>query len=107
MWIFRMLLLLVLVIIVTGFAMLNSAQRATITLGTESLTFRDIPLVLLLFEAFVLGAVVWFIVSIGHEVVLRRTIRRQKREIMDLGGEISGLREISLEDIEDEEEPGS
>ncbi len=106
MWIFRMLLLLVLVVIVTGFAMLNSAQRATITLGTESLTFRDIPLVLLLFEAFVLGAVVWFLVSIGHEVTLRRIIRRQKREIMDLGGEISGLREISLEDIDDGEEPG-
>ena len=107
MWVFRMLLLLVLVIIVTGFAMLNSAERVTITLGTESLTFRDIPLVLLLFEAFVLGAVVWFLVSIGHEVGLRRIIRRQKREIMDLGGEISGLREISLEDIDDEETPGS
>jgi len=106
MWVFRMLLLLVLVIIVTGFAMLNSAQRATITLGTESLTFRDIPLVLLLFEAFVLGAVVWFLVSIGHEVVLRKIIRKQKREIMDLGGEISGLREISLEEIDDEEELG-
>jgi len=106
MWVFRMLLLLVLVVIVTGFAMLNSAQRATITLGTESLTFRDIPLVLLLFEAFVLGAVIWFLVSIGHEVTLRRIIRKQKREIMDLGSEISGLREISLEDIDDGDGPG-
>ena len=107
MWVFRMLLLLVLVIIVTGSAMLNSAESVKITLGTESLTFTDIPLVLLLFEAFVLGAVVWFLVSIGHEVGLRRIIRQQKREIMDLGGEISGLREISLEDIDDEEAPGS
>ena len=107
MWIFRMLLLLVLVVIVTGFAMLNSAQRATITLGTESLTFPDVPLVLLLFEAFVLGAVVWFFISISHEVVLRRIIRKQKREIADLNSEISGLREISLEDIDDEGEPGA
>jgi len=105
MWVFRMLLLLVLVVIVTGFAMLNSAQRATVTLGTDSLTFRDIPLVLLLFEAFVLGAVVWFFVSIGHEVGLRRIIRKQKREIMDLSGEISGLRQISLDEIEDVDEP--
>ena len=103
MWVFRMLLLLVLVVIVTGFAMLNSAQRATVTLGTESLTFRGVPLVLLLFEAFVLGAVVWFFISIAHEVVLRRIIRKQKREITDLNSEIAGLRQISLEEIEDED----
>ncbi len=106
MWVFRMLLLLILVIVVTGFAMLNSAERSTITLGTESLTFRDIPLVLLLFEAFVLGAVVWFFISISHEVGLRRIIRKQKREISDLNSEIAGVRQISLEEIEDGEEFG-
>lgn len=100
MWILRMLLILVLVVAVTGFAMLNSAERATVSLGTA--TFYDVPLVILLFEAFVLGAVVWFLVSVFHEVTLRRAIRRQRREIADLTQEISGLRNISLEHIEDE-----
>lgn len=100
-WILRMLLILVLVIAVTGFAMMNSAERATVSLGT--MAFYDVPLVILLFEAFVLGAVVWFLVSIFHEVTLRRMIRRQKREISDLTQEISGLRNMSLEDIEDDE----
>lgn len=100
MWIFRMLLILVLVVVVTWFAMLNSSERATVTLGLEKLTFYDVPLVLLLFEAFVLGAIVWFLVSIFHEVTLRTTIRKHKRQIADLNQEIRGLRSISLDGIE-------
>ena len=97
-----MLLTLVLVVIVTGFAMLNSAERATVTLWPRTLVFFDVPLVLLLFEAFVIGAVVWFIVSIFHEVGLRRQIRRLKRENSDLNQEIAGLHSISLQEIEGE-----
>jgi len=97
-----MLLTLVLVVIVTGFAMLNSAERATVTLWPRTMVFFDVPLVLLLFEAFVIGAVVWFIVSIFHEVGLRRQIRKLKRENSDLNQEIAGLHSISLQEIEGE-----
>ena len=86
--------------VVTGFAMLNSAERATVTLWPRAVVFFEVPLVLLLFEAFVMGAVVWFIVSIFHEVGLRRTIRKLKRENADLGQEIAGLHSISLQEIE-------
>ena len=95
-----MLLFLVLVVVVTGFAMLNSSESATVQLWPGALVFYDVPLVLLLFEAFVLGAVVWFIVSIFHEVSLRASIRRLKRENADLQQEIGGLRSISLDEIE-------
>lgn len=97
-----MLLFLVLVVVVTGFAMLNSSESASVQLWPGSLVFYDVPLVLLLFEAFVLGAVVWFIVSIFHEFSLRAAIRRLKRENADLNQEISGLRSISLDEIETE-----
>ena len=102
MWVVRMLLTLVLVVVVTGFAMLNSAERATVTLWPRTLVFYEVPLVLLLFEAFVLGAVVWFIVSVFHEIGLRRTIRKLKRENTDLNQEIAGLHSISLSEIEHE-----
>jgi uncharacterized integral membrane protein len=95
-----MLLTLVLVVIVTGFAMLNNAERATVTLWPRTVVFFEVPLVLLLFEAFVLGAVVWFVVSIFHEIVLRRQIRKLKRENSDLNQEIAGLHSISLQEIE-------
>ena len=95
-----MLLTLVLVVIVTGFAMLNNAERATVTLWPRTVVFFEVPLVLLLFEAFVLGAVLWFVVSIFHEIVLRRQIRRLKRENSDLNQEIAGLHSISLQEIE-------
>ncbi len=95
-----MLLTLVLVVIVTGFAMLNNAERATVTLWPRTVVFFEVPLVLLLFEAFVLGAVLWFVVSIFHEIVLRRQIRKLKRENSDLNQEIAGLHSISLQEIE-------
>ena len=95
-----MLLTLVLVVIVTGFAMLNNAERATVTLWPRTVVFFEVPLVLLLFEAFVLGAVVWFVVSIFHEIALRRQIRKLKRENSDLNQEIAGLHSISLQEIE-------
>ncbi len=100
MWVVRMLLTLVLVVIVTGFAMLNNAERATVTLWPRTVVFFEVPLVLLLFEAFVLGAVVWFVVSVFHEIALRRQIRKLKRENSDLNQEIAGLHSISLQDIE-------
>ena len=102
MWVLRMLLLLVLVVAVTGFAMLNSSERASVVVWPGSVAFYDVPLVLLLFEAFVLGAIVWFVVSIFHEVSLRGVIRRLKRENADLNQEIAGLRSISLDEIEEE-----
>ncbi len=100
MWVFRMLLTLVLVVMVTGFAMLNSGEHATVTLWPRTLVFFEVPLVLLLFEALVLGAVVWFVVSIFHEIGLRRQIRKLKRENSDLNQEIAGLHSISLQEIE-------
>ncbi len=100
MWVVRMLLTLVLVVIVTGFAMQNSGEHATVTLWQKTLVFYEVPLVLLLFEAFVLGAVVWFVVSIFHEIALRRQIRKLKRENSDLNQEIAGLHSISLQEIE-------
>ena len=112
MWVVRMLLTLVLVVIVTGFAMLNSGETANVTLWPKTLEFYQVPLVLLLFEAFVLGAVVWFVVSIFHEIALRRQIRKLKRENSDLNQEIAGLHSISLQEIEghaardDTSEPG-
>ena len=105
MWVVRMLLTLVLVVIVTGFAMQNSGEHATVTLWQKTIVFYEVPLVLLLFEAFVLGAVVWFVVSIFHEIALRRQIRKLKRENSDLNQEIAGLHSISLREIEGQAPP--
>jgi uncharacterized integral membrane protein len=103
-WVIRMLLFLILVVAVTGFAMLNSDASATVKLW-PGVIFYDVPLVLLLFEAFVIGAIVWFVVSIFHEVTLRAAVRKLKRENADLHQEIAGLRNISLDEIDREEPP--
>jgi len=101
-WVVRMLVTLLVVIVVAVFAIFNVTEQATVTLWPETVIFYQVPLVLLLFEAFVLGAVVWFIVSIFHEVGLRRQIRKLKHENSDLNQEIAGLHSISLQEIEGE-----
>jgi uncharacterized integral membrane protein len=103
-WIVRMLLFLVLVVAVTGFAMLNSDASATVKVW-PNVVFYDVPLVLLLFEAFVVGALVWFVVSIFHEITLRAAMRKIKRENADLQQEIAGLKSISLDEIDRDEAP--
>jgi uncharacterized integral membrane protein len=95
-----MLVALIVVVVVALFAIFNTAEHADVTLWPGVLQFYHVPLVLLLFEAFVLGAVVWFVVSIFHEVSLRNQIRRLKRENSDLNQEIAGLHSISLQEIE-------
>ena len=102
MWVVRMLVTLIVVVVVAVFAIFNVTEHANVTLWPETVVFYNVPLVLLLFEAFVLGAVVWFVVSIFHEVGLRRQIRRLKRENADLNQEIAGLHSISLQEIEGE-----
>ncbi len=104
MWAVRMLLLLLVVVLVTGFSALNADQTVSVSLGT--IAYHNVSLILLMWEAFILGAVVWFLVSIFHEIQLRRRIREQRREISDLHSEIAGLRQMSLDEIEEDDTEG-
>lgn len=101
MWILKTLLFLVFLVAVTYFVMLNGSTWADVRL-TDSGAPHEVHLVFLLFQAFVIGAVAWFFVTVSHEITFRRAIRKLKQENADLLQEIGGLRSISLDDIETE-----
>jgi len=100
-WILKTLLFLVFLVAVTYFVTLNGSTWVDVKL-TDTGVPHEVHLVFLLFQAFVIGAVVWFIVTVSHEITFRRAIRKLKQENSDLLQEIAGLRSISLDGIETE-----
>ena len=102
MWIFRLLLIAVIMILVLGFALQNLEQRTVVRFYRwES---AELPLILFLFEAFVVGLIVWFLVAIFHDLQLRSEIRRIRKENKKLRSELTALRNLPLEEEESAEE---
>jgi len=100
-WILKTLLFLVFLIAVTYFVILNGATWVEVRLA-DSAPAHEVHLVFLLFQAFVIGAIVWFLVTVSHEITFRRAMSKLRQENADLLQEIAGLRSISLDDIDAE-----
>lgn len=104
MWILKTLLFLVFLVAITYFVILNGATWVEVRL-TDTSAPHQVHLVFLLFQAFVIGALVWFFVTVSHEIAFRRSLRKLKQENADLLQELGGLRSISLDGIDAERPP--
>ena len=80
----RWLLVAVLLIVLLGFALLNLDQRVAIDLVVAR--WDDLPLLLVLFEAFVAGILLWFAVSFVTVARLQKELRALRRERDRLAG---------------------
>jgi uncharacterized integral membrane protein len=78
MWMIRWLLVAVLLIVLLGFSLLNLDQRVSIDLALAR--WDDLPLLLVLFEAFIAGMLVWFAVSFVTVARLQKELRALRRE---------------------------
>jgi len=103
-WIVKALFFLVFLVAVTYFVILNGATWVEVRLA-DSGAAHEVHLVFLLFQAFIVGAVVWFLATVSHEITFRRELRKLRQENSDLLQEIAGLRSISLDDIDAEKPP--
>jgi uncharacterized integral membrane protein len=98
-----MFLAMVILAAVCFFAILNSAQKINLTVapGRE---YYDVPLVVALFSAFVLGALIVFIFSLFRDMVARTHLSRLRRENARLADELTALRNLPLEEPSGEAE---
>ena len=64
------------VLLAGAFAYLNSGERVSLNLGVLML-FR-LPLVALLFVAFLLGMVTMFVIGLRHDLHVRRVLRQYR-----------------------------
>ncbi|UCF78084.1 MAG: LapA family protein [Candidatus Eiseniibacteriota bacterium] len=99
-WFLRMFLLLVVFIIILGFALLNNEKTVEIAFffPKEAHTYQ-VHLIFALFGAFVLGMLVWFFMSLGHDVKMRREASRLRKDNKKLLEELNALRSLSVEEI--------
>ncbi|GEM_PF-676666 len=95
MWVIRYFIITVVILLLMGFAIQNSYQKVSVNLLNHK--YEDIPLILVLFESFVLGIIFWFALSMFHFLRLHTTIGRQKKENKKLLEEIKAIRNMPLE----------
>ncbi len=106
MWVIRYFIITVVILLVMAFAIQNSYQTVSVNLINHK--YLDVPLILVLFEAFVLGILFWFVISIAQFIKLHGVLNKQKKENKKLTEEIKTIRNMPLQESEsDTQEPGT
>jgi uncharacterized integral membrane protein len=78
MWMVRWLLVAALLIVLLGFSLLNLDQRVSIDVVVAH--WDDLPLLLVLFETFIAGMLLWFVISFATVARLQKELRGLRRE---------------------------
>jgi uncharacterized integral membrane protein len=102
MWLWRLFFLALIMVLLLGFAIQNLEQKVEVVLYKWH--FTQVPLILVMFESFVVGVVILFIFTAVHDLQMRRELRRQRGEVKRLKEELSSLRNIPFEEETPKEE---
>jgi len=100
MWILRWVLVVIVILVILGFALQNQQQMVRVRIiHWES---PEVPLYLVVYLAFAFGMVVWLFASIIRVLQLKNELRRARKESRDLREELNRLRSLALEEEEEE-----
>lgn len=102
MWLWRLFFLALIMVLLLGFAIQNLEQKVEVVLYKWH--FTQVPLILVMFESFVVGVLILFIFTAVHDLQMRRELRRQRGEVKRLKEELSSLRNIPFEEETPKEE---
>ncbi len=103
MWMLKWLGVALLLILLLGFSMLNLDQLVDIDLFFWQ--FQEVPLILVIFEAFIIGMLVWFLIAFVNEIKLRGQLRSLSRDRDEVHEELQALRNQPLEELDMEDLP--
>jgi len=103
MWMLKWLGVALLLILLLGFSMMNLDQFVDIDLFFWQ--FQEVPLILVVFESFVGGMLVWFIIAFVNELKLRGQLRSLSRDRDEVHEELQALRNQPLEELDMEDLP--
>jgi len=96
-WFAKMFVAMVVLAAVCFFAILNAAEKVNLVLWPRR-EYADVPVVVAMFAAFALGALIIFIFSLFRDVKARSDLSRLRRENRRLGEELTALRNLPLEE---------
>ncbi len=97
MWIVKWIIGAILVILIIGFAMQNSAILVTVKFWKWQ-TAQDIPLWIVMYISFTAGILFWVIISIFQMLGLKNENRKVRKELRKLKEELDRLRNVSVEE---------
>jgi len=99
MWILRTLVIIVLIILIVGFAIYNSDERISVNLYGKQ--YFDVPMIFVAFWALVVGMLISFALGIGYYFKMYSELRNQRKENRKLLEEVTALRNLPLEEEEE------
>jgi len=92
MWIFRLLLPAVLLILIIGFASLNSNPDQVVSVDLYFEHYYNQPVAIVVFVSILVGMVLMFTISIFHDIKVRNQLRKLRQENRRLSEELTTLR---------------
>jgi len=102
MWVLRIFVILVIIVLVIGFGVYNSDVRISVNFFGKD--FVQIPMIFVAFWSLVVGMLICFILTISYYLRVQSELRAQRKENKTLMEEITTLRNLPLEDVEEEKE---
>ena len=100
MWIIRWFFILSVMVLVLFIAIQNADETARFTFFSQ--TYLNVPLIVLLFAAYVIGMITWFIIAVIQNMQLKLEIRNLRKGNVQIQHELDDLRNISIDDEEEE-----
>ncbi len=88
--------LLIITLAIIAFAVMNPDERVAINLGWQ--VFENVPLVLALFIAFVIGVALTLLYTLYYFIDLGLTVRRLKKRSKLLEEELIALRNLPIDE---------
>jgi len=101
MWVFRAILIALLIVIVVAFAYFNFSPTQTVDVNLIYLKLIDVPLVTVVFWSFVAGILVSLILFISVYFKLSVQLRSAKKRAQALDNEVTVLRNRPIEESAD------
>lgn len=95
----RVLLLLVIIVLIVGFSIYNSAQRVAVHLVVAR--YENVPLIVVTYWAFVLGMVVSFLLGIAYYLRITNQMREREKDNKRMLAELTALRNRPIDTPEE------
>lgn len=96
MWAIKWFLAVVMILVILGFALQNSAQRVDVVFLSGIWQYNNVQLWMVIYASFGLGVLFWLIVSIFQVLELKGVIRKLKKSEVEMQSELDSLRNLSI-----------
>ncbi len=101
MWVFRSILILIIIAVIVGFALYNSGPDQTVDVDLMWAKRLDVPVITVVFWSFILGAMVSWLLFISIYLKLSNQLREANKSIKGLVTEVTALRNRPIEETKD------